>query len=190
MSSITVNFFDKWRHVDKESYVLCNNIDPCICSKKALWVHERHFRDGRVEPLTFLCEDHVDSPWSLSLQELQKKLPWTAHHHRDFRVSRMVHKDFGHALLHVTKASGKLASMVNDAEHSGCDFKEAAPYIADLVICALRMANTCPGGVIDLQKAVVDRIESKNQVKLVKKENNCEVTLRNSCNTGIYTGKS
>lgn len=103
-----------------------------------------------------------------SLRELQANLPWTIHYHRDFRASPMAHKDFAHALLHVHKAAGKLAALVNDAEHAGCEFKpeQTDAYVADLVVCALRMANTCPGRVIDLQRAVIDRIEKKNDVKL------------------------
>lgn len=54
----------------------------------------------------------------LTLRELQTQLPWTVHYHHDFRASPMSHKDFGHALLHVTKACGKLAAVVNDAEHA------------------------------------------------------------------------
>lgn len=103
-----------------------------------------------------------------TIRELQTSLPWTGHYHRDFRATPMTHKDFAHALLHVHKAGGKLAAMVNDAEHGGVDWtgpavrEEAAKYIADLVVCALRMATTCPEGQIDLQSAVEDRITSKN----------------------------
>lgn len=105
---------------------------------------------------------------SRSLRELQTSLPWTVHYHRDFRASPMAHKDFAHALTHVMKAAGKLAALVNDAEHGGCEFKpeEVDPYVADLVVCALRMANTCPGRMIDLERAVVERIETKNKVRL------------------------
>lgn len=101
----------------------------------------------------------------LTLREIQTRLPWTVHYHRDFRASPMTHKDFGHALLHVNKAVGKIAAVVNDAEHGGSDFKpeEIDAYVADLVVCALRMANTCPGHVIDLQTKVIERIETKNQ---------------------------
>lgn len=104
----------------------------------------------------------------LTIRELQTQLPWTVHYSRDFRQSGMTHKDFAHALVHVQKAIGKLAALVNDAEHAGCEFKpeETDRYVADLVLCALRMANTCPGRVIDLQRAVEDRIETKNQVAL------------------------
>ena len=104
----------------------------------------------------------------MRLRTMQARLPWTVHYHKDFRASPMVHKDFGHALLHVQKAIGKLAAVVNDAEHGGSTFppEEVDDYVADLVVCALRMANTCPGRVIDLEEAVIRRIEAKNGVVL------------------------
>jgi hypothetical protein len=107
-------------------------------------------------------------PKDLTIRELQTQLPWTVHYHHDFRASPMAHKDFGHALLHVMKAAGKLAAVVNDAEHGGSAFTpdEVDRYVADFVVCALRMANTCPGRTIDLQRAVEDRIEGKNQAEL------------------------
>jgi len=107
----------------------------------------------------------------LTLRELQTQLPWTIHYHHDFRTSPMAHKDFGHALLHVVKATGKLSEIVNNAEHKGSEFKpaEVDPYIADLVVCALRLANTIPGRILDLQQAVEKRIEMKNGVTLKRK---------------------
>lgn len=104
----------------------------------------------------------------LTIRQLQTQLPWTVHYHRDFRSSPMSHKDFAHALLHVQKAAGKLASVVNDAEHGGSEFKpeQVDRFVADLVVCALRMANTCPGRNIDLQRAVEERIVSKNNAEL------------------------
>lgn len=112
--------------------------------------------------------DLAEKRSGLTIRELQTQLPWTIHYHHDFRQSPMAHKDFAHALLHVFKAAGKLASVVNDAEHGGSEFKsdEVDRYIADLVVCALRMANTCPGRIIDLQREVEDRIENKNQAEL------------------------
>ena len=106
----------------------------------------------------------------LTIRELQTQLPWTVHYHHDFRATPMTHKDFGHALLHVTKACGKLATVVNIAEHGGSEFapEMVDRYVADLVVCALRMANTCPGRTIDLQRAVEDRIEIKNQAELAR----------------------
>lgn len=99
-----------------------------------------------------------------TLRELQSSLPWTGHYHRDFRSNPQTHKDFAHALLHIHKAGGKLAAIIDDAEHGGHEFghAEIAKYVADFVICALRMANTCPNGVIDLQRVVEDRIVGKN----------------------------
>lgn len=116
----------------------------------------------------FLPGELVDLHGDLTIRELQTRLPWTVHYHRDFRASPMTHKDFGHALLHVQKAAGKLAAIVNEAEHGGSEFRseEVDRYVADLVVCALRMANTCPGRTIDLQAAVEHRIESKNQAEL------------------------
>lgn len=110
----------------------------------------------------------IETLGDLTLRELQTQLPWTVHYHRDFRSSPMTHKDFAHALLHVTKATGKLAAVVNDAEHGGSEFlpEEVDRFVADLVVCALRMANTCPGRTIDLQRAVEDRIELKNEAEL------------------------
>jgi len=104
----------------------------------------------------------------LTLRELQTQLPWTVHYHHDFRAAPMTHKDFGHALLHILKAAGKIAAVVNDAEHGGSEFKpeEIDRFIADLVVCALRMANTCPGRTIDLQRSVQERIEQKNDAEL------------------------
>jgi len=103
-----------------------------------------------------------------SIRDLQVSLPWTAHYHRDFRSTPMTHKDFSHALLHVHKAGGKLASIIDEAEHAGFDWArsenraEVSKYLADFVICALRMANTCPDGIIDLQAAVESRLKAKN----------------------------
>jgi len=123
-----------------------------------------HVIDGGTQYRRPITETKKD----MTLRELQTSLPWTIHYAKDFRASPVAHKDFGHALLHVSKAAGKLAALVNDAEHGGCEFKteDTDRYVADLVVCALRMANTCPGRTIDLQRAVIERIEGKNGVVL------------------------
>ena len=111
-----------------------------------------------------------------TIRQLQSGLPWTAHYHRDFRATPMTHKDFSHGLLHVHKAGGKLAAIIDDAEHRGVDWGDPAEranvekYLADFVICALRMANTCPDGVIDLQAAVEKRLVDKNNQLAVQAE--------------------
>lgn len=67
--------------------------------------------------------------------------------------------DPNHALLHMTKALGKLASELNDAEHEErtLQSKEVDKYLADLVICAARFAH----GVVDLEAACVSRLAEK-----------------------------
>jgi hypothetical protein len=83
----------------------------------------------------------------------------------------MTHKDFAHALHHVSKAVGKLHGLADDMDHNkdlalSLNANEYSKYIADLVVCALRLANTFPGQVIDLESEVIKRIETKNGVSL------------------------
>jgi hypothetical protein len=112
------------------------------------------------------------APRDFTLREFQTSLPWTVRFSRDFRASPMAHKDFAHTLHHVSKAAGRLHGLADDMDHNR-DIAdqpqlraEYGRYVADLVICALRLANTFPGGVLDLQKAVHERIEGKNPVVL------------------------
>src|SRR4051812_26617503 len=99
-----------------------------------------------------------------TIRELQTGLPWTIRYSRDYRANPQTHKDFAHALVHVTKASGHLAELVDDMDHDRAVADDPSlrerysKYLADLVVCALRAANTFPGGVVDLQRAVEDRI--------------------------------
>lgn len=108
----------------------------------------------------------------MDLKTLQVNLPWTIRYSGDFRASPTTHKDFAHALHHVSKAAGKLHGLADDMDHDrevadDPTLRERyAKYIADLVVCALRMANTFPGGVVDIQRAVQERIETKNGVSL------------------------
>jgi hypothetical protein len=102
-----------------------------------------------------------------SLRHLQTTLPWTIKYSTDFRANPQSHKDFAHALLHVQKAAGKLAAMVDDIDHNrdvalDHTIRENARFIADLVVCALRLANTFPGGSVDLENATIARITTKN----------------------------
>lgn len=99
-----------------------------------------------------------------SLRAIQASLPWSVRYSSDFRSNPQSHKDFAHAILHVHKAGGKLAAIIDDLDHRrGSDeMPRVADYLADLVICALRAANTCPGNVIDLLDAVERRIVVKN----------------------------
>lgn len=67
--------------------------------------------------------------------------------------------DTSHALVHMTKALGKIASAVNDAEHEqrAPKAEEVEAYLADLVICAARFAH----GVVDLDVACAARLAAK-----------------------------
>lgn len=136
--------------------------NPCFPN---LVLHHSHLKLIELEP--------TGRPADLTLRQLQLNLPWSIRYSRDFRASPIAHKDFAHALTHVGKAAGFLHALVDDMDHdrdvadnSAAVRERAEKYIADLVICAMRMANTLPGGVLDLQRAVQHRIESKNGVKL------------------------
>lgn len=67
--------------------------------------------------------------------------------------------DANHALVHLTKALGKVASALNDAEHEQRTLQrdEVAKYLADLVICAARFGE----GVVDLDAACTARLAEK-----------------------------
>ncbi len=49
----------------------------------------------------------------------------------------------GHALVHLMKAVGKIASALNDAEHErrALRMDEVGKYLADMVICAARFSD-------------------------------------------------
>ena len=105
------------------------------------------------------------------LKTLQDALPklWTLElYSKEFKADSSKHRDFQHALLHVTKAVGRLATFVEEADHSefGATTEEIKKYLADIVICSLRMACTNPGGKVDLEMAVLDRIAEKMGVRL------------------------
>jgi len=72
--------------------------------------------------------------------------------------------DTNHALVHMTKALGKIASATNDAEHEqrAPTPEETAKALADLVICAARFAH---GSGVDLDAACFVRLAEKFPVK-------------------------
>lgn len=105
----------------------------------------------------------------MNIATLQEKLPWSLAYGEGFKANPTTYKDFQHALTHIHKAAGKLAAIVEDADHDRAVFFHKADvekYLADLVICAMRMANTNPTGVIDLERAVINRLELKNGITL------------------------
>lgn len=110
------------------------------------------------------------------LKQLQAELPkvWTDElYSKEFQASTAKDRDFRHALLHLLKASSKLIEMPETADHDGVNtgtYVEgwAEKYLADVVICAVRLASSHPLGAIDLDKAVRDRLKTK--MGLVLKE--------------------
>ena len=94
----------------------------------------------------------------------------------DLKIPRFDVDTFDHVLGHVSKAAGKLHGLAGDADHlqeggvaeRGAAFAaaeeangKARAYIADLVICAAKLAALCPSGEIDLEQAVADRMTEK-----------------------------
>jgi len=78
---------------------------------------------------------------------------WTAQKGNPCHLSEQ-----GHALVHLTKALGKIADAFNDAEHEERPFRpgEVDKFLADLVICAARF-----GKDLDLEAACVARLAEK-----------------------------
>jgi hypothetical protein len=103
------------------------------------------------------------------LKQLQAQLPavWTEESYSDdFQKSEAKDKNFRHALLHLMKAVGKLTEMPEIADHDGATTSSyvagwAEKYLADVVICAVRMASTHPLGAIDLDRAIRERLQKK-----------------------------
>lgn len=84
---------------------------------------------------------------------------------REYRADPRSHKDFSHALLHIGKANGKLLGLCDDLDH-GQEFAPAdyEKLVADLLFCTLRIANTWPGGKLDLQEVAARRARSKGML--------------------------
>ena len=79
--------------------------------------------------------------------------------------SNLCHKsDTNHALVHMTKALGKVASALNDAEHEqrAPRADEVSKALADLVICVARFAH----GIADLDEACALRLAEKFPITL------------------------
>lgn len=114
------------------------------------------------------------------VQDGIKKL-WTGElYSEQFKNSPVKHKDFDHALKHVLKAAVRLLERTEESDHSGATPLDAAfveKYVADLVICAVRLANVNPSGPIDLENAIFDRIESKMGARLEREADGEEKRL-------------
>ena len=113
--------------------------------------------------------------WDGTIRDLQEHLPWGAHNYSErFRAYDAPHRDYAHAFLHVQKALGKLTEALDTADHVEnvrAAFEAQPParkYIADLIICAIRLASTCPEGPINIHEALMERIaqiEAKSRAR-------------------------
>lgn len=120
----------------------------------------------------------VDAPQEarlrdMTLSHMQATQPWTAPYSVEFEQSKKSepHRSLLHDLMHVTKAVGILSSVAEWADHGSLriarvDQAEYEGRIADLVMCALHMANNPPFGYesFDLERAVIERTERVNGV--------------------------
>lgn len=52
----------------------------------------------------------------MNILEIQERLPWGIAYGEGFKLNPTTYKDFQHAMVHVSKAAGKLWTMVEDAD--------------------------------------------------------------------------
>lgn len=105
----------------------------------------------------------------MTLNDLQDAVEkgWTGElYSKEFKNRNCIYKDFDHALKHIRKAAQALENMTEFADHHSDDMaplsrSDISKYVADIVICAARLANVCPIATIDLDKVVMDRVEQK-----------------------------
>src|SRR5437870_880007 len=99
----------------------------------------------------------------MDLKALQDQLPvWNIERTTEFDLSNNNYRMFQHALMHIIKATGKLADMIDNADHSiypAFIQPEISKLLADIVICAIKMANVTPTDKVQLDKWVIKRIE-------------------------------
>ncbi len=109
---------------------------------------------------------------AIDLKEVQGRLPeyWTDESYPDsFNQAPLPHRHFNHSLTHAMKALGGLAALSDAMDHSrmvnrGYADTEAAQFqanagkwLADLVICAARMADQIN---VDLDENTRNRINT------------------------------
>jgi hypothetical protein len=104
----------------------------------------------------------------LTIQGVQRAVAdvWTLDGYTDqFRANDAPHRDFAHAVGHVQKAAGRLFDVVDAYDHGRAtpSRHDVGKYIADLVICAARLANTTPTGLLDLDRIVGERLDEIRQ---------------------------
>lgn len=97
----------------------------------------------------------------MTISEIQEHVrrAWTNEtYSKEFNASPVEHKDFAHAVLHILKAAGKLAAIVDDLDHGKPVEESIGKFVGDLIICAARIAN-CTGKHLGL--CVQNRLQEK-----------------------------
>jgi len=116
----------------------------------------------------FVARESATPMASVSIRQLQRNQPWSDTYTDDFKADNRAHCHFEHALVHISKALGKLYAMVDELDHHGKatpdEIGRVSDWIADIVICAIRAANMFPGrgSPFDLDTAVLRRVIEKN----------------------------
>lgn len=88
--------------------------------------------------------------------DLNAKIPWSTDSYVELQKGDLAQSK--HAILHLIKATGRLAELIEPLDHKDGEKSPHAPfekYLADIVICAARIANLVP---IDLEAAVLTRL--------------------------------
>ncbi len=98
-----------------------------------------------------------------TLPEIQASTMWGAHGYgKHFEAETTPWRDTRHAAQHVSMHGGDLLRCIDQLEHTDESTRaEAEKRVADVFICLVRVANTWPGGAIDIQAAVRARLAGK-----------------------------
>jgi hypothetical protein len=109
--------------------------------------------------LSWYDNDSGSIPGKSSKMDIKKLQEEVNSRWKDQKANPCHGSDTNHALIHMTKAIGKIASALNDAEHEHRNLQpnEIDKYLADLVICAVRFADD----VVDLDAACTSRLSEK-----------------------------
>lgn len=108
----------------------------------------------------------------MKLSELQDQIEqrWgSSEYSPQYNARPDAQRDAHHAALHITKALGKIAGELDDLDHEQpsdvapavLDVSAIENAIADIVICATRVASRWPGSKIDIGEVVRRRLEAK-----------------------------
>jgi len=112
------------------------------------------------------------TPNELTIAFAQKHQPWTVPYSAGVveSVGKVDHILATHNTLHAAKTVGKLAAVFEKLDHKGGnatvdDVLDIGDMAADLITAALRYGNLYG---IDIAKVLVERVEEKNGVNLLK----------------------